>query len=92
MAPRRVEEIPVKRVAALGCKLPDQLPAGVILTDITQNKWKLGHAIGYGGFGDIYLGTVFLFKFCFIEISTIHSQINRNVFYVFLINYLNFVV
>ncbi|KOX73968.1 Serine/threonine-protein kinase VRK1 [Melipona quadrifasciata] len=57
MAPRRVEEIPVKRVAALGCKLPDQLPAGVILTDITQNKWKLGHAIGYGGFGDIYLAS-----------------------------------
>lgn len=58
MAPRRGEEISVKRVAALGCKLPDQLPAGEILTDITQNKWKLGHAIGYGGFGDIYLGSI----------------------------------
>ncbi|XP_060817510.1 serine/threonine-protein kinase VRK1-like [Bombus pascuorum] len=57
MAPRRGEEISVKRVAALGCKLPDQLPAGEILTDITQNKWKLGHAIGYGGFGDIYLAS-----------------------------------
>lgn len=57
MAPKRGEEISVKRVAALGCKLPDQLPAGEILTDITQNKWKLGHAIGYGGFGDIYLAS-----------------------------------
>ncbi|XP_076175702.1 serine/threonine-protein kinase VRK1 [Ptiloglossa arizonensis] len=57
MAPRRAEEIHVKRVAALGCKLPDQLPAGEILTDITQNKWKLGHTIGYGGFGDIYLAS-----------------------------------
>ncbi|XP_076237085.1 serine/threonine-protein kinase VRK1 isoform X2 [Calliopsis andreniformis] len=57
MAPRRVEEIAVKRVAAAGCKLPDPLPAGEILTDITQNKWKLGHSIGYGGFGDIYLAS-----------------------------------
>ncbi|XP_043259391.1 serine/threonine-protein kinase VRK1-like [Colletes gigas] len=57
MAPRRAEDIHVKRVAALGCKLPDQLPAGEILTDITQNKWKLGHTIGYGGFGDIYLAS-----------------------------------
>lgn len=56
MAPRRVEEIPVKRVAASGCKLPDQLPMGEILTDITQKKWKLGPTIGYGGFGDVYLG------------------------------------
>lgn len=56
MPPRRVEDVPVKRVAAAGCKLPAQLPAGVILTDITQNKWKLGNTIGHGGFGDIYLG------------------------------------
>ncbi|KZC09945.1 Serine/threonine-protein kinase VRK1 [Dufourea novaeangliae] len=57
MAPKRAEEIHVKRVAALGCKLPDQLPDGEILTDITQNKWKLGQAIGYGGFGDVYLAS-----------------------------------
>lgn len=59
MAPRRVEEVAVKRIAALGCKLPDPLPAGEILTDITQQKWKLGRAIGCGGFGDIYLGIHF---------------------------------
>ncbi|XP_076641551.1 serine/threonine-protein kinase VRK1 isoform X2 [Halictus rubicundus] len=57
MAPRRVEEIPAKRVAASGCKLPEQLPEGEILTDITQNKWRLGQTIGYGGFGDIYLAS-----------------------------------
>lgn len=57
MPPRRVEDVPVKRVAAAGCKLPAQLPAGVILTDITQNKWKLGNTIGHGGFGDIYLAS-----------------------------------
>lgn len=58
MAPRRAEDVPMKRVAAAGCKLPGQLPVGEILTDITQNKWKLGSTIGRGGFGDIYLGKV----------------------------------
>ncbi|RLU25287.1 hypothetical protein DMN91_003380 [Ooceraea biroi] len=58
MAPRRVEDVPVpKRVAAAGCKLSEPLPAGEILTDITQNKWRLGNTIGYGGFGDIYLAS-----------------------------------
>ncbi|XP_012234533.1 serine/threonine-protein kinase VRK1-like [Linepithema humile] len=57
MPPRRAEDVPVKRAAAAGCKLPMQLPAGEILTDITQNKWKLGNTIGYGGFGDIYLAS-----------------------------------
>lgn len=59
MPPRRADEVPIKRVAAAGCKLPAQLPAGEILTDITQNKWRLGNTIGYGGFGDIYLGRYF---------------------------------
>ncbi|KAL0116529.1 hypothetical protein PUN28_009888 [Cardiocondyla obscurior] len=57
MPPRRAEEVPIKRVAAAGCKLPAQLPVGEILTDITQNKWRLGNTIGYGGFGDIYLAS-----------------------------------
>lgn len=56
MPPRRAEDVPMKRMAAAGCKLPIQLPAGEILMDITQNKWRLGNTIGYGGFGDIYLG------------------------------------
>lgn len=59
MAPGR-DEVPVKRIAAPGCKLPAKLPANEILTDITQNKWRLGNSIGYGGFGDIYLGKEFL--------------------------------
>ena len=56
MAPRRAEEVPIKRVAAFGCRLPTRLPAGEILKDITQKEWKLGYPIGCGGFGDIYLG------------------------------------
>lgn len=57
MARHRSEE--AKRVAAPGCKLPARLPAGEILTDIRLNKWIIGNPIGWGGFGDIYLG-----KFC----------------------------
>ncbi|XP_043281198.1 serine/threonine-protein kinase VRK1-like [Venturia canescens] len=57
MAPRRAEEAPIKRVAAFGCRLPTRLPAGEILTDITQNQWRLGKPIGCGGFGDIYLAS-----------------------------------
>lgn len=64
MAPRRVEEIPLKRVAALGCKLPLRLPVGEILTDITQRQWKLGPTIGCGGFGDIYLGILLYILIC----------------------------
>ncbi|XP_015594591.1 serine/threonine-protein kinase VRK1 [Cephus cinctus] len=57
MAPRRAEEIPLKRIAASGCRLPERLPPGEILTDITQNQWMLGDSIGCGGFGDIYLAS-----------------------------------
>ncbi|XP_051153821.1 serine/threonine-protein kinase VRK1-like [Leptopilina boulardi] len=57
MAPRRLEEIPVKRIAAFGCRLSSRLPRGEILTDITENKWRIGDPIGCGGFGDIYLAS-----------------------------------
>lgn len=57
MALQRAEEVvPVKRVAAPGCRLPTRFPAGEILTDVTQRQWRLGQTIGHGGFGDIYLG------------------------------------
>ncbi|XP_015188992.1 PREDICTED: serine/threonine-protein kinase VRK1-like isoform X2 [Polistes dominula] len=55
MAPGR-DDLP-KRIAAPGCRLPAKLPADEILTDVTQNKWRLGTSIGYGGFGDIYLAS-----------------------------------
>lgn len=80
MAPRRVEEIPVKRVAALGCKLPDQLPAGEILIDITQKKWRLGHTIGYGGFGDIYLGIIYyIIIFFFLNKNNNNNNVLKNI-------------
>ena len=52
----------VKRVAAAGCRLPARLPNGEILTDIRLNKWRLGDSIGWGGFGDIYLGENYYFQ------------------------------
>ncbi|XP_011500570.1 PREDICTED: serine/threonine-protein kinase VRK1-like [Ceratosolen solmsi marchali] len=71
MAPRRAEDIPLKRVAALGCRLPSRLPAGEILKDITQNLWRLGDSIGCGGFGDVYLAS-----------SDIHKPVGPNAKYV----------
>ena len=39
-------------------KLPDPLPEGEILKDIRKGQWKIGKAIGAGGFGLIYTGDV----------------------------------
>ncbi|XP_043271338.1 serine/threonine-protein kinase VRK1-like isoform X2 [Venturia canescens] len=71
MTPRRAEEPSIKRVAAFGCRLPTRLPAGEILTDITQKQWKLGNTIGCGGFGDIYLAS-----------NNIHENVSDNAEYV----------
>ncbi|XP_011300000.1 serine/threonine-protein kinase VRK1 [Fopius arisanus] len=57
MAPRRAEDLPIKRIAAPGCRLPTRLPLDEILTDITQKDWRLGPRLGCGGFGDIYLAS-----------------------------------
>ncbi|GAB6021644.1 hypothetical protein CHUAL_004228 [Chamberlinius hualienensis] len=35
-------------------QLPEKLPLGEILTDVTKNQWRLGKSIGVGGFGEIY--------------------------------------
>lgn len=61
--PRRIAEPatgaevePKKRLASNGNRLPDPIREGEVLTDITENQWKLGRSIGVGGFGEIYLG------------------------------------
>lgn len=33
---------------------PEAIPLGTILTDLKRQQWKIGEAIGSGGFGDIY--------------------------------------
>lgn len=63
MAPRRVAAPtlePKKRIAVNGERLPDPIPEGELFKDTAQNVWRLGHSIGLGGFGEIYLGTVFV--------------------------------
>ncbi|XP_043199465.1 serine/threonine-protein kinase VRK1-like isoform X2 [Amphibalanus amphitrite] len=44
---------PARRAAA-GHRLPAPLPAGLTLTDVSQQRWRLGRSIGSGGFGEIY--------------------------------------
>jgi len=37
-----------------GYILPDPLPQGLVLTDLRNQKWKIGKSVGLGGFGEIY--------------------------------------
>jgi hypothetical protein len=45
-----------KRKAANGYKLPDPIPVGEILRDVTKKEWQIGPSVGVGGFGEIYAG------------------------------------
>ncbi|XP_069810708.1 serine/threonine-protein kinase VRK2 isoform X2 [Dendropsophus ebraccatus] len=38
-------------------KLPEPLPEGLILTDMSKRSWRLGKKLGQGGFGLIYLAS-----------------------------------
>ena len=55
MAGRGVKKAPKKK-GANGYKLPDPIPNGEILTDMTKKQWIIGSSIGIGGFGEIYAG------------------------------------
>ena len=54
MAGRAVKKAPKKKN---GYKLPDPIPRGEIITDISKKQWIIGESIGLGGFGEIYSGT-----------------------------------
>lgn len=43
-----------KKKAANGYKLAEIIPAGEVLEDLRKKKWRLGDAVGQGGFGRIY--------------------------------------
>jgi hypothetical protein len=45
-----------KRKAANGYKLPDPIPVGEIIRDVTKKEWQIGPSVGVGGFGEIYAG------------------------------------
>lgn len=42
-------------------KLAEEFPPGEVLTDNGKKKWKLGSAVGQGGFGLLYLGKIYSF-------------------------------
>ncbi|XP_070836198.1 serine/threonine-protein kinase VRK1 [Chaetodon trifascialis] len=49
MPPKGKGRAPAKR------KLAEEFPPGEVLTDTAKKAWKLGHPVGQGGFGLIYL-------------------------------------
>ena len=58
-APAAKGHVPVKK----GPRKPRgmvKLPPGTVLTDLTKKKWRLGELVGWGGFGAIYLGKIYL--------------------------------
>lgn len=71
-------ELPSKRT----CE-SKSIPQGEILTDLKDKKWKLGPAIGIGGFGEIYLGKCSI-RFCYLLITTdlVNGYIS-NIFFMF---------
>ncbi|KAG8238948.1 hypothetical protein J437_LFUL018698 [Ladona fulva] len=66
-----VEEFKKKRIAANGYRLPDPIRDGEVLTDIKDKKWRIGKAIGLGGFGEIYLAS-----------DDVHKPVNQDAKYV----------
>lgn len=48
------QEVPNRKQLA-GNKLVTHVPEGTIVTDLQQKKWRIGKAVGVGGFGEIYL-------------------------------------
>jgi len=54
MAAKAAKRAPKKKGGYL---MPEPIPAGEILTDISKDQWILGKSIGVGGFGEVYSGT-----------------------------------
>ncbi|XP_032685595.1 serine/threonine-protein kinase VRK1-like [Odontomachus brunneus] len=42
-----------------GYQMPEALPPGEILTDISKKQWILGKSIGVGGFGEVYSAALY---------------------------------
>lgn len=43
-----------KKRKANGYQMPERIPIGTVLTDLSKQQWKIGPSIGVGGFGEIY--------------------------------------
>ncbi|XP_073683178.1 serine/threonine-protein kinase VRK1 isoform X1 [Garra rufa] len=55
MPPKSKTDGPKKARAPPKRKLAEEFPPGEVLTDNAKKKWKLGSAVGQGGFGLLYL-------------------------------------
>ncbi|KYM97523.1 PREDICTED: serine/threonine-protein kinase VRK1-like [Cyphomyrmex costatus] len=51
MAAKAAKRIPKKKK---GYQMPEPIPDGEILKDISKGQWILGKSIGVGGFGEVY--------------------------------------
>ncbi|XP_065074831.1 nucleosomal histone kinase 1 [Ochlerotatus camptorhynchus] len=54
MAPVKKPAGSGRKKAANGYQMPEPVPPGTVLTDMTKRQWKVGPSIGSGGFGEIY--------------------------------------
>lgn len=59
MSKQAVKKAPKKKN---GYQMPDPIPNGEILQDITKKKWIIGPSIGVGGFGEIYSAAEYIDK------------------------------
>lgn len=45
---------PAVKRKANAYQMPESIPLGEVLTDLSKQQWKIGPSIGVGGFGEIY--------------------------------------
>lgn len=45
---------PAAKKKVNGYQMPEKIPLGEVLTDLSKKQWRIGVTIGSGGFGDIY--------------------------------------
>lgn len=50
----KVAKKPAAKKKGNGYQMPEKIPLGEILTDLSKQQWRIGTSIGSGGFGDIY--------------------------------------
>lgn len=45
---------PAVKRKAKAYQMPESIPLGEVMTDVSKQQWKIGPSIGTGGFGEIY--------------------------------------
>lgn len=53
-APKAPNKKPAVKRKANAYQMPESIPLGEVLTDLSKQQWKIGPSIGSGGFGEIY--------------------------------------